>query len=337
MSGLSRLPNAHKAAVLVLALGPETAGPMLQHLPEHELERLTRAVTCLGAVSSDVVAHVIAEFEMLTAADVHLQTGDVEAAQALLEKSCGPETARRILARITGAVNATAGFDALEKMAPPQIAEFLSGEHPQMVAVILAHLQPPTSAGVVAHLPDGTRADVLVRLATLGEVAPETVQDISLQLAQRMKHVMTAKREQHGGVRTVATLCNRLDRATSQAVLETMDAQDAALAQSIRNLMFVFDDIHGLDDAALREIIRHSDKKLLATALKGAPETLRARFFQNMSKRAADMLRDDLEVMGPVRVRDVEKAQQDIVGVVRKLEEGGHITTTAVGDEAFVN
>jgi len=232
--------------------------------------------------------------------------------------------------------HATAGFAGLEKANPQQLSKFILGEHPQTIALILAHLNAGSAALLVSQLPEDIRADVLMRMATLEEISPEVISRISNVIDQRLKSLGGPTREQRGGVRAVAELFNRLDRSVSQAALEHIERDSPDMAVQIRNLMFVFDDLTTIEDNGIREIVNRADKKSLTVSLKGASEEIRQRFFKNMSKRAADLLIEEMELMGAVRLRDVEKAQHEIVGIARKLEEEGLITTGAGAGEPYV-
>jgi flagellar motor switch protein FliG len=238
--------------------------------------------------------------------------------------------------RVLRSFQSTAGFTSLEKADPQQLSKFILGEHPQTIALILAHLNPSNAAQLVTLLPDGLRVDVLTRMASLEDISPDVISRISSVIETRLKSLGGVTREQHGGVRAVAELFNRLERNVSGPVLESIEAKRPELAVSIRNLMFVFDDLVHVDDNGMREIVQRADKKALTVALKGASEEIRARFFNNMSKRAAEMLREEMDVLGAVRLRDVEKAQQDVVAIARKLEEEGVIATGAAAGEAYV-
>ena len=227
-------------------------------------------------------------------------------------------------------------FNSLEKADPQQLSKFVLSEHPQTIALILAHLQSAQAAQLLNSLPEDLRVDVLTRMASLDEISPEVISRISAVIEQRLKSLGGTTHESYGGVRAVAELLNRLDRGVSQPVLEAIESQLPDLAVSIRNLMFVFDDLLQVEDSALREIIQRADKKVLTVALKGASEDIRNRFFQNMSKRAAELIKEEMEVLGAIRLREVEKAQQEIVAIARKLEEEGLLTTGAAAGEPYV-
>jgi flagellar motor switch protein FliG len=330
------LSGTKKAAILVLTLGEESAAEMFKHLQEDEIERIAKEVAALGSVAADTGERVLEEFHQMARAADFVTRGGVDSARRLLQRSFGADAGQRVLDRVVRSFRSTAGFASLEKSDPQQLSKFILGEHPQTIALILAHLNTSNAAELVSLLPDALRADVLMRMASLDEISPEVITRISAVIEQRLKTVGGPSREQHGGVRAVAELCNRLDRSVSQPLLEAIEGASPDLAVSIRNLMFVFDDLRTVENTGLREIVQRADKKVLTVALKGASEDIRNRFFENMSKRAAEMLREEMEVMGAVRLREVEKAQHDIVAIARKLEEEGLIVTGAAAGEAYV-
>jgi flagellar motor switch protein FliG len=330
------MQGARKAAVLALLLGEEQSAQMFKFLREEEIEKITKEVAALGSVQPEIGEKVLEEFHLMSKAAGYLTRGGVEYARSLLLKSLGPDSARRILDRVIRSFESTAGFSALEKADPQQLSKFILGEHPQTVALILAHLNSNNAAQLVTLLPEDMRADVLTRMANLEEISPEVIRSISAVIDQRLKTLGGPQRESYGGVRAVAELFNRLDRGVSQPVLETIEHESPDLAVSIRNLMFVFDDLASVEDQGLREIIQRVDKKVLTIALKGATEEIRQRFFNNMSKRASDMLKEEMDVLGAIRLREVEKAQQEVVAVARKLEEEGVIVTGAAAGEPYV-
>ncbi|MGH9371204.1 MAG: flagellar motor switch protein FliG [Vicinamibacterales bacterium] len=325
-----------KAAIVTLLLGEEATAEVFRHLQEHEIESLAKEMAALGQVPQAVGERVLEEFHQTIVAADYVARGDVDYARRLLNKTLGPDAARRIMDRVLRSFQSTAGFTSLEKADPQQLSKFILGEHPQTIALILAHLNPTSAAQLVTLLPEGLRVDVLTRMASLEDISPDVISRISSVIEARLKSLGGPSLEQHGGVRAAAELFNRLERTVSTPVLEAIESLRPDLATSIRNLMFVFEDLLNVDDDGLREIVQRADKKALTVALKGASEEIRARFFGNMSKRAGDMLREEMEVMGAVRVREVEKAQQEVVAVARTLEEEGLITTGAAAGEAYV-
>ncbi len=328
--------GVRKAAIVCMSLGESNTAKVFKHLQEVEIEMIAREIASLGTIAPDVGETVLSEFHQMSTAAEYISTGGVDHARRLLNASLGPETARRILDRVVKSFNTAAGFATLERANPLQLSRFILGEHPQTVALILAHLNATSAAQLITQLPDEMRADVLVRMASIEEVSPEVIGRISGLIDQRLKSLGGASREQHGGVRAVAELFNCLDRSVSQPALEAIESQSQDLAVQIRNLMFVFEDLLKIEDTGIREIVNRADKKVLTVALKGASEDIRQRFFTNMSKRAADLLREEMEIMGAVRLRDVEKAQHEIVAIARKLEEEGLITTGAGAGEPYV-
>ncbi len=330
------LSGTRKAAIVLMKLGEDRCAEVFKHLNEHEIEAVVREIAALESVPMDVGETVFGEFTQMTAAKPSFATGGVEHARRLVMKTMGAEPARRVIDRVVKAADATDGFASLGKANPQQLSKFILGEHPQTIAVILARLNPGSAAQLVSQLPDDLRADVLMRMASIDEILPEVISRISVVIDQRLKALGGPSREQHGGVRAVAELFNRLDRAMSQRALEAVEERSQDLAVQIRNLMFVFDDLATVEETGIREIINRADKKALTVALKGASEEIRTRFFGNMSKRAGELLKDEMEMLGAVRLRDVEKAQQEVVAIARKLEEEGLIILGGNAGEPYV-
>ena len=332
----AQLSGVRKAAIVVMALGEENSSKLFKHLQEDEIEKIVREVAALGTVPPEVGERVLDEFHQMTAAADYIATGGVDHARRLLTKTLGPDLSRRILDRVVKSFHTNAGFATLEKANPQQLSKFILAEHPQTIALILAHLNAGSAAQLVTQLPDDMRADVLMRMASIEDISPEVIARISGVIDQRLKTLGGPSREQRGGVRAVAELFNRLDRSVSQPALERIENDAPDMAVSIRNLMFVFEDLSTVEDNGIREIVNRADKKHLTVALKGASEEIRQRFFQNMSKRAADLLKEEMELMGAVRLREVEKGQHEIVAIARKLEEEGLISTGAGAGEPYV-
>jgi flagellar motor switch protein FliG len=266
----------------------------------------------------------------------YISQGGIEYAKKLLIKSVGPEVARKIIDRLVKALESSAGFTSLERANPQQLSKFIQNEHPQTIALILAHLNASQAAELITSLPEALRSDVAMRMASLQEISPEVVRRISLILEQKLEALGSFATEAYGGVRAVAELFNRMDRNTGRAVLEKIETENPQLAASIRDLMFVFDDILLIDDTGIAEILKRVDKKSLTSALKGTSEELRSQFFRNMSSRAVELMKEEMEFMGPVKLKDVEKSQHEIVEIVRQLEEEGVISIGGGGGEDYV-
>ena len=330
------LSGLRKAAIVALLIGEEQSSEVLRHLREDEIEKLAKEMAGLGHISASLGETVLEEFHANVVASEFAGRGDVDYANRVLRMTLGDEAAQRVMDKVQRSFESTAGFQSIERADPEQLSKFILGEHPQTIALILAHLNPGHAAQLVTLLPDNLRADVLTRMASLDDISPDVITRISSVIEQRLRTLGGPSRETHGGVRAVAELFNRLERNVSAPVLEAIETQRPELAVSIRNLMFVFEDLVHVDDNGMREIVQRADKKSLTIALKGSSEEIRERFFKNMSKRAAEMLREEMDVLGAVRLRDVEKAQQDIVAIARKLEEEGVIVTGAAAGEAYV-
>jgi len=333
----SKLTGARKAAILTLLVGEEASSGIFKHLQEDEIEQIAREVAAVGAVSAEVGDEILDEFHQMSVAASYVTRGGTDYAQKLLNKALGAAGARRMLDHLSKSFQSTAGFTSLAKADPRQLSKFILAERPQTVALILAHLHACHAAQILNLLPDALRVDVLTRMATLDETTPDVIARISSVIEQRLRTLGAAgSRESYGGARAVAEVLNQMDRAVSQPVLEAIEAQVPDLAASIRNLMFVFDDLLHVDDTALREIVQRADRKVLMLALKGTTEEMRGRFLKNMSKRAGEMLVEEMDMLGAVRVRDVEKAQLEIVAIARKLEDEGLLVTGAAAGEAYV-
>ncbi len=330
------ISGVRKAAILTLLLGENASGELFKHLNEDEIEQIAREVAMLGPVPAVTATEVLEEFHTMWKAAEYVTKGGVEYASKLLVKSLGAELAKRVLDRVVKTFESSMAFNGLEKADPQQLSKFIQSEHPQTIALILAHLKPAPAAQLMQSLPEELRVEVVTRMANLEEISPEVISRISAVIEQRLKSLGGSTHESYGGVRAVAELLNRIDRSVSQPVLEAIEAQTPDLAVAIRHLMFVFDDLLTVEDTALREIVQRAEKKVLTVALKGTSEDIRNRFFQNMSKRAVDMIREEMELLGAVRLREVEKAQQEIVQIARKLEEEGQLVTGAAAGEPYV-
>ena len=330
------LTGRQKAAVLLLVLGEDLSSEIFKRLDDDEVQELSREISLLGAVPAEITDRVVEEFYHLTLAREYMTIGGIEYAKKVLFKSLGPEEARRIIDRLIKLQEEAAGFSFLEDINPQQLSKFIQNEHPQTIALILAHLSASRAAQLIAALPEEMRTEIVVRMANLEEISPEIVKKIAVVLEQRLASLRSYSIEEYGGVKAVSELFNRMDRRASRNVLEQVESRDPELAASIRDLMFVFEDILLVDDQGIMEILKRVDKKSLALALKGADDQIKTKFFRNMSKRAADMLKEEMEYLGPTRMRDVERAQREIVEVVRNLEEEGVIVIGEAGDEEYV-
>jgi len=329
--------GVRKAAILAVLLGDEASAGVFRYLQEDEVQEISREISRLGKIDPEVADIVLDEFHRMTTAQTLVARGGAEFAKRLLVKAFGGDASKKLLDRLNISLqNTLVGFDSLQKADPAQLSKFIASEQPQTIALVLAHLNSSQAAALLSSLPAPLRADIVMRMASLEQISPEIISKITTILEQKLRSLGDFNRESYGGIRAVAELINRMETKSAASILEKIENENPALALSIRNLMFVFDDIMLIDDHGMREIIQRIDKKTLTVALKGCSEELRTQFFRNMSSRAVDMLREDMDVLGPVKVRDVEAAQQQIVAVIRKLDEDGTINLKGGGGDEYV-
>ena len=280
---------------------------------------------------------MLEDFEQLVRAGDYLAQGGKDYANKLLVKAFGEEGAKELLRQVSLSAEMNAGkLDSLRKADPQQLAKFIEGEHPQTIALILAHLEAKQASTLLMRLPEELRSEAIKRLAQLRQFSPEMAQRVSLVLHKRLESLGEQSRRAYAGLRGVADVMNRLEMNTTKTILEGIEKEDPKLALSIRNLMFTFEDLLTLPEAGIRELLGHMDKKTLATALRGASEQVKSYIFKSMSSRAVEMLKEDMEVLGPVKSREIQKAQLEAVAVARKLEAEGKLTLTPEGEDEYV-
>ena len=336
-TGANVLTGIEKAAILLVVLGDQTSSSIVKHLSEDEVEIVSREVARLKKVSPEDAEAVLEEFYQLTSAREYFARGGVDYAKSMLIKAFGPEASKRLIDRlVSGLGEDMVTFDALQKADPEQLAKFLHNEHPQTVALVLAHLNPSQAAALLSALPRELRGDIALRVANLDEISPEVIGKIAVVIGQKLNSLGGFSRESYGGVRAVAEMFNRLDSVTSKDVLTAIEEQDAALVETIRHLMFVFDDLLLLDETSLKEVLAKVDRKVLTLALKGTGDELKNHFLKNMSTRGADLIREEMESMGPVKIKDVEGAQQLVIAVVRQLENEGVLSVRGTVGQQYV-
>ena len=324
------LTSKKKAAVLVATLGPEASARVLKSLTDEDIEALTMEIATLGTVEADVRRQVLEEFYQMLRAKEYITTGGMEYAQSILEGALGPQKAIEILTKLQTSLQEIP-FEFIKKADPNQIINFIQDEHPQTIALILAHIDPDGSATIVGALPQPVQADVIMRIATMDRTPPEIVKEIESILERKAAAVFSHGFTFAGGVKDVAEVLNRVDRATEKAILSVLEEKDPELADEIKNHMFVFDDIVLVDDTGIQKTLREIDNKDLALALKASSEDVKDKVLKNMSERARQLIDEELEFMGPVRLRQVEEAQQKIVAVIRRLEEAGEVIIAGRG------
>lgn len=326
-----------KAAILLVILGEDAASQIYRNLPTGDVEMITREIAALSSVDGETALAILEEFERLVAAGDSLARGGKDYANKVLLKAFGEEGAKELLRQISLTAEMSAGkLDSLRKVDPQQLAKFIEGEHPQTIALILAHLEAKQASTLVMRLPEELRAEAVKRLAQLRQFSPEMAQRVSLVLHKRLEALGEQSRRAYAGLRGVADVMNRLEITTAKTILEGIEKEDPKLAISIRNLMFTFEDLLTVPEAGIRELLGQMDKKTLATALRGATEELKNYIFKSMSSRAVEMLKEDMEVLGPVKSREIHKAQIEAVAVARKLEAEGKIALSQEEDDEFV-
>ncbi len=328
----SRLTGRKKAAILMVSLGPEVAADVYRNLADEDIEQITLEVANLGTVPSELTAQVIEEFYHTAMAKQYIGHGGVATAREILEKALGPGKSIEIIERLQGMLQGSP-FDFLKKVDPSHLLSFIQNEHPQTVALILAYLDYDQSAKIMSSLSPEMQSEVAHRIAVMDQTAPEVISEIERVLERKISTVLSQEFTVAGGIESLAELLNRVDRTTEKTILETLEDENQELAVEIKKLMFTFDDVTILDDRAIQQVLKEIDMKELAVALKGANEEVKNKIFENISSRAADNIREDMEFMGPVRVKQVEESQQKIVSVIRRLEESGEIQVARGGEE----
>lgn len=329
--------GARKAAIFLIAIGPEMSSQILSHLEEDEVQLVGQEIARSQTITTEQSEAIMDEFyNMLVARDFVIR-GGVDYARKILKQAFGPERAARIIERMLRQLGGeNLSFDVLRKADPQQLAKFIHNEHPQTIALILSHLPPQQAAGLLFWLPAELRADVSLRMAQLDQISPEIIGKIANIVGMKIRVMGEVSRESAGGVKAVAEMLNRLDSATSKELLEKLEAEDPKLVEQIRHLMFVFEDLMLLDLNGIKELLGRVDRKILTVGLKGTSDKLKEHFLQAMSQRGADMLREDMEAMGPVKIKEVEAAQQQIIAIVRQLEEEGIVSMKGAVGEQYV-
>ena len=331
------LAGLRKAAILLVLLGEDAASKVYSNLPERDLQDLTQEIAELDYIDPTTALTVLQEYHRLTVTQNYVAVGGTDYAKKVLIRAFGEQGAAQLLSQISIVAERSAGkLDSLRKADPQQLAKFLEAEHPQTIALILAHLDAKQASVLLLKLPESMRAETVKRMAQLRQFSPDIAQRVSMSLHTRLQALGEQHRRAYAGFQGVADLLNRLDPVSTKQILETIEGEDPKIALGIRNLMFTFQDLMGVPEAGIREILGQLDKKTLAISLRGAPEDLRTYIFKCMSSRAADMLKEDMEVLGPLRARDVMQAQQEAVAIARKLESEGKITLGGEGEDEYV-
>ncbi len=336
-SDAETFPTLRKAAMLLIVLGEQASADLLQHLSEDDVQKVSREVAKITSISAEQAEVVLNEFHQITTAGTYVARGGVDFARKLLMRAFSPETARRLLDRLSKALGTeAASFDAIQKADPSQLAKFIHNEHPQTIALVLSHLNPSQAAALLTSLPANLRSDVSLRMASLDQISPEIILKIAGVIGSKLMALGEFSRESYGGVRAVAEMLNRLDSGSSHEILDDIQTHDANLVETIRHLMFTFEDLLLIDPMGLKEVLAKIDRKVLTVALKGTSEQLRNQVLSCMSQRGADMLREDMDALGPIKIKEVQASQQQIIAVVRKLEAEGVLSLKGTVGEQYV-
>ncbi len=330
-----KITGRRKAAILLVTMGPEKAAKVLKNLEDSEVEMLTIEIANLGKVSNEERKAVLEEFQNLTKAREMIISGGIDYAKEMLIKAFGPEKAMQIIERLVSNLSVKP-FEFMRTADVVQIVNFLQSEHPQTIALVLSFLEPRIAAQVLGALPENLQIDVVKRISLLERASPDVVKEVEKLLEKKFAGVATQTMSAVGGLDTAAEIMNSLDRSTEKNIMERLTYESPELAEEIRRRMFVFEDILKLDDRSVQLVLREVNSQDLAVALKGASEELKNKIFNNMSKRAQQLLKDEIEFMGPVRVKDVEEAQQKMINVIRRLEEAGEIVIARGGGEELI-
>lgn len=330
-----KLNGKTKAAILMITIGPERSASLFSHMHEDEIESLTLEIASMQRIQPEEKDAVLEEFYEICVAQEYIAAGGINYAKDVLEKAMGSHKALEIINKLTSSLQVKP-FDFVKKTDASQLISFIQNEHPQTLALILSYLNPNQAAQVLSALPQNKQADVAARIALMGSTSPEIIKEVENVLEKKLSSLVTQDYSLTGGIQSIVDILNSVDRGTEKYILETLEIQNAELVEEIRKKMFVFEDIVHLEGVAIQRFIREIDNNDLAIALKTATDELKDMIFANMSSRMREMLQEDMDFMGPVRLRDVEDAQQKIVNVIRKLEEANEIVISRGGGDELV-
>lgn len=324
-----------KAAILLIALGPERSADIFKHLKEDEIEELTLEIANTRSVSPQVKEDVLNEFYQICLAQQYIAEGGIGYAKELLDKALGEDRAKEVITKLTASLQVRP-FEFVRKTDPSQLLNFIQDEHPQTIAMILSYLTSAQAALVIGALPLEKQADVAKRIAMMDRTSPDVIKEVERVLEKKLSSLVNQDYTIVGGVDAIVNILNTVDRTTEKHIMESLEIEEPELADEIRKKMFVFEDILLLDDRAIQRVLRDVDNADLGVALKAANEEVQNVIFKNLSKRLAAMIKEDMEFMGPVRMKDVEEAQQKVVSVIRKLEDSGEIVISRGGGDEIV-
>ena len=333
--GEREMDGVEKAATLLITLGPEKSAKIFKHLKEEEIEQLTLEIANTSSVSPQTKEKVLSEFYEICLAQQYIAEGGIGYAKELLEKALGEEKAKDVIGKLTASLQVRP-FEFIRKTDPSQLLNFIQDEHPQTIALILSYLPASQASMVVSSLPPEKQADVARRIAQMDRTSPDVIKQVEKVLERKLSSLVNQDYTIVGGVDAIVSILNSVDRGTEKHIMETLEVEEPELADEIRKKMFVFEDILSLDDIAIQRVLRDVDNSDLALALKGATEEVQNVILNNLSKRLAVMIKEDMEYMGPVRMKDVEEAQQKIVNIIRKLEDSAEIVIARGGGDEII-
>lgn len=331
----SGLNGKEKAAILLVSLGMEKASAIYKHLKEDEIEQLTMEIANLKKIEPEVKNKVMEEFYQVCLAQNYISEGGITYAKEVLERALGTQKALDMINKLTSSLQVRP-FEFVRKSDPSQVLNFIQNEHPQTIALVMAYLKPQQAAAILSLLPPDKQTDVASRIAFMRGTSPDIVKEVERVLEKKLSSLAISDFTNTGGVQSLVDILLAVDRSTEKHIIETLELKDSELTEEIRKRMFVFEDIITLDNRSIQRVLRDVDNSVLVLAIKGVSEDVSRALFANMSKRLQEMVKEDMEFMGPVRLRDVEEAQQKIVNIVRKLEEAGEIVISRGGGDEII-
>ncbi len=331
----SKMSGLRKIAVFLMALGPNVSAGVLKHFNEAEIEKISMEIANTSRVERESLDEILNEFSAIHEAQQYMVNGGYDYAKEILEQTLGPQKAGDLMKRLRES-SKIKPFTFVRDADAKQLVNMISQEHPQTIAFILSYLDSDQSAMVLSELPQEIQSDIARRIAVMERTSPQIIKGVESVMQERLSTIFQQDFTSAGGITAIVDILNNVDRGTEKLILEELEKEDAELAETIRQQMFIFDDIVNLDDSSIQRIIRDLDNNDISLALKGASEEVSSRIFKNVSKRAGEILQENMEFMGPVRLREVEEAQQRVVAVIRRLDESGEIIISRGGDDAII-
>ena len=331
-----KLTGIQKTAILFITLGPDASAPILKRLPDNDIQRITFEIANMQKIKKDQRDEVLQEFVELNKAKDYIMEGGFEYAKNLLSKALGAQKAKEIIEQVSEITQQYRPFGIARKADSAQLLNIIKNEHPQAIALILCYLQSDKAAQILSGLPEDMQADVAMRIATMSNTSQMVIEEVEGILQKKLSNVVRSDIGTIGGVKPLVDILNNVDRGTEKSILDELDRNEPELAEKIRSNMFIFEDITTLDNSSIQRVLREVDTRDLAYALKGSSEEVANAVYTNMSKRAAQTLKEDIEFLGPVRLIDVEKSQQNIVSIIRRLDETGEIVVARGGEDALI-